>query len=172
MRKNWTSLFAIALALSTASGCSRFQIKDQILYGDKGKFGATAVHTIRKDIKPVAIPKAQWDQIRIGMVCGDAAYIGYMLTLVDKLCAQLKRCDYEDVARVKAALRYVASAAKLNRPLSFFVDDSPVCIQGDARELDPRDFEIAHSLGTDQEVLEHNAIEAPRLEPEPLDFAN
>lgn len=173
MLKNWISSLATALILLTASGCSRFEIeiKDQTLYGDKGKFGATAVHTINKKIPPLAIPKAEWDVKRIGMVCGDATVISDYLTMIDKFCAEKpKYCKYEDVRTAKAALQRARAVAKLNREKSFFIDERAALSRFDWREFDPRGFEIAHSIRTEGEVFEDEAFDASALEPEPLEL--
>lgn len=159
MRISLMSWLNLALALSILSACSHEPIRDMTFYGDKGKFGATAVHSIHKNIPPQAIPKAQWDTMRIGMVCTDGVNISWALATIDRLCARLPRtCRYEEAEKIKAALAYVRRAAKLNRELAFYVDDFAY---RDFGVYDLRDFEVAHSLGPDQEVLEHDEIQAP-----------
>lgn len=175
MRRNSTSLLVIALASLTVSGCSALPIKDRTLYGDKGKFGSTAVHTIKKSIPPKAIPKAEWDAMRIGMVCGDASAIEELLLLIDKLCVKLKgQCEYEAdaVAKTKNALKRVAAAAKLNRSRDFFVEQDLRARGCFVEVLDERDFEVAHEVAPIEEVFVNDEFEAPRLQPHPLEFTN
>lgn len=115
MRKSYKMLSKIALASLTLSGCGSIKIKDFLVYGDKGKFGATGVHTLcdTERCPPVLLKKAQWDELRIGMVCTDANNFADMQANIDRFCAKNPNvCEYEEVVKAKAALSRIVRAAK------------------------------------------------------------
>ncbi len=174
MPKNSTNLFVIALISLTASACSSLEIKDRLLWGDKGKFGATGVHTIHKELGNPVLSKKEWDLKRIGMVCGDADALADLLNIIDKLCARHEgECQYETIAQVKDAIARTRAAAKLHRDLSFFrVDPAVNDARCDFGVLDSREFEIAHWVGPDEEVFEHHEFEGTRLEPDAFQLTN
>lgn len=110
-------LFVIVLALSVLS-CSRQKIvvKDYEFFGDKGRFGATKVWSLSTERPGVKIPKSQWDEIRIGMVCTKAENITDIQTNIDKLCAaNTTTCWYvkEEFQKIQAALAKIQEAAKI-----------------------------------------------------------
>lgn len=114
LKKDYKKLLSIALVLFAVSGCgSPEKVRDRIFYGDKGKFGATAVHTLRTDIPPKRIYKAEWDDLRIGMICGTADDINDLIVLIDKLCNKdSNNCDYEAVEGAKKAMRQLKASMK------------------------------------------------------------
>lgn len=133
MRTALMNLLSLALILLTVS-CAPIKIKDMTFYGDKGKFGATSVHSLHKQIPPETISKADWDLMRIGMVCTAGENISYALATIDKLCTQRKgACTYEEM---REALARIEGATRLDKPLDFFVESSGVVI---GPELDLRE---------------------------------
>ena len=111
----------IVLALSTGSllvacGAHSIKVRDTTAWGDKGRFGATGVHTLCSIEKcpPVLLDKNAWDEKRIGMVCVDGSYFADMQANIDKLCTrQPKTCDYEEVRMGREALRRVNRMLKV-----------------------------------------------------------
>lgn len=72
------------------------------MWGDKGKFGATEVHTLF-NIPPKLIDKTTWDNMRIGMVCMLANTIADIQSTVDRLCNKHPgSCSYETQQRITA----------------------------------------------------------------------
>jgi len=84
-------------------------VKDRLIYGDKGKFGATQVHTLcgLEKCPPVFLDKATWDAKRIGMICLANDDLADMQAIIDKLCVNYKKCDYEKVETLRRAVAYI-----------------------------------------------------------------
>lgn len=117
MRSTFWKACAITLASYTASGCSQqqIQVRDYAFYGDKGKYGATKVHSLATHLSPERLYKSQWDEIRIGMVCTQAANITDMQANIDKLCSlNPAMCWYvqEDLNKIRDAVSAIERAAK------------------------------------------------------------
>lgn len=95
------------------TSCSTVPVKDHIIYGDEGKFGATAVHTLFTDTPPVFYTKADWDILRLGMVCTQASDLAEIQKTVDILCTQNPgQCNYEVQGKLKAAMSRLLSHQK------------------------------------------------------------
>lgn len=104
----------IVWALLTLSSCAQIEIKDHVAYGDKGAFGATAVHTLFTSIPPKPIEKTDWDILRIGMVCMAVADLSEIQQSVDELCTAHKNaCDYDTQVKI-ANIRYALDQLKLS----------------------------------------------------------
>lgn len=87
---------------------STIEIKDKLMYGDLGRFGAMETHTLHTEIKPKRIAKPVWDEKRIGMSCTDTENITWYISLVDKFCAENSgRCEYEKLAAMKKAMKSI-----------------------------------------------------------------
>lgn len=114
LKKDFKKLLSIALVLFAVSGCgSPEPVRDRVFYGDQGRFGATAVHTLKTNIPPKRIYKQEWDDLRIGMICGSADDINDLIVLVDKLCANNENyCNYEALEGAKKAMRQLRSSMK------------------------------------------------------------
>lgn len=105
MKKPFKDWFKITMAWLILSGCAAESIKDHTAYGDEGKFGAVAVHTLFTQIPPAHIGKADWDQMRIGMVCFNGADVNEMQKVIDDLCTkQTGACSYEAYQNAKIAM--------------------------------------------------------------------
>jgi len=126
-----------------------------IFYGDKGKFGATGVHSIHKNIPPIRVPKAEWDAMRVGMLCTAGDNVAYVLLTIDRLCVRSpKTCKYDEMTAMITALRRMRSATNISRPLRFYVNVDER-LAGERWPLDPREVEAAHTLGSEHEVFDY-----------------
>jgi hypothetical protein len=106
MLKNFKTLSKTILLSLVLSACSQIQVKDYTLYGDEGNFGAVAAHTLLTNIPPKLIAKPDWDKLRVGMACIDAASFADIQATVDKLCAKHPgECNYQQIANFKTAVR-------------------------------------------------------------------
>jgi len=117
MLVNFKTLSKIALVLLTVSGCgAHIPIKDHTVWGDKGIFGSTEVHTLFTNIPAKNIDKQTWDMMRVGMVCTSVASFAGIQKTVDQLCAQNKtNCNYEQQqarASFKIAVYRILAASK------------------------------------------------------------
>lgn len=105
------------LLLVALTGCgAHIPIKDHTVWGDKGIFGATEVHTLFTSIPAKNIDRDTWNMMRVGMVCTQVADFAAIQKTVDQLCAQNKtNCDYEQqraAAAFKVAIHRVLVANK------------------------------------------------------------
>lgn len=104
----------ILLFLTLTSCGAHIPINDHVVYGDKGVFGATQVHTLFTNIAPIDIDRDTWNQMRVGMVCTQVADFAGIQKTVDQLCAQDKNnCTYEQqqaVAAFKIAIHRILVA--------------------------------------------------------------
>lgn len=60
-----------------------------------GAQGATCFHTLSTAARDLS--KAQWDAERFGQLCTQAKNFADLKALVEKLCNQSGRCDYDKV---------------------------------------------------------------------------
>jgi hypothetical protein len=96
MKAHFKESFRIIPVLLILSACSSEQIKDHVAYGDEGKFGAVAVHTLFTKIKPAHIEKGEWDRLRVGMVCLGANDVNDIQKTIDDLCTKHSgACSYD-----------------------------------------------------------------------------
>lgn len=118
MRSISRKWFKIILASLTVSGCAgqeKVDVPNFPFYGDKGKYGATKVESLHPEKPGVRLPKSEWDTLRIGMVCTDAANIRTIQTLIDTLCTKNSfACNYvsDGVAAVKSTLSAAQKAVE------------------------------------------------------------
>lgn len=114
--KNIKTLLSTILVLLTVEGCGvHFVIKDRLVYGDLGKFGAMETHTLFTEIKPIRIHQPDWDQKRIGMTCTATDNITDIIALIDKMCASHKgECEYEKLLALKKAIKSIVIAQMWN----------------------------------------------------------
>lgn len=73
-----------------ASGCP-LKVPNVIFCADKGKFGAICGWTREAD-KKARLSKLEWDKMRIGWFCTNAAGLGEMEKFIAMACAQNKNC--------------------------------------------------------------------------------
>lgn len=109
-------LCAVAvLSFSCSSLKEKIKIQNYEFYGDKGVLGATMVESLKPEKPGVRIPKAEWDQRRLGMVCTSAANIADIQANIDRLCALNKfACAYvaEEVVELKKSLTLIEESVK------------------------------------------------------------
>lgn len=120
MRSGLKTLFAITLAscLASCAGKNTITVPNYEFYGDKGKYGATKVESLHPEKPGVRIPKSEWDEIRIGMVCTKGTNITDMQANIDKLCAKNSfACSYvkDSLEKFQAALSLIESAAETKK---------------------------------------------------------
>jgi hypothetical protein len=104
-------LLRIGLVSLILSGCGGVQIKDHVVFGDKGRHGATAVHTLFTDIAPVHIPLLQWNAMRLGMACISVDDLSQIQQTIDELCTKhTGACNYAVQQKIAAAFRQMRHA--------------------------------------------------------------
>lgn len=109
MRSGLKILFVITLGFLSAScaGKKAITVPNIYFYGDKGKFGATRVESLNPQKPGYRMPKSEWDEKRIGMVCTEAKNVTNLQLIVDMACASNSfACNYakEAVVEVQKAL--------------------------------------------------------------------
>jgi hypothetical protein len=106
------NLIRLLTILFVVSSCARVPIVDSEWYGDKGAFGARATYFIQD--KRRNISKAEWDKMRVGMVCTSAETFSNWKKSLMKLCDSNKACYFysEEVEKATNALSRVESVAK------------------------------------------------------------
>lgn len=88
----WILLSTLTVA-SLLNSCAVVQIKDEIIYGDKGSLGAHYVHTLSDEKGD--IPKSQWDDLRFGMLCWSSTAYGDWKAVIEQECSLAKNCNYQ-----------------------------------------------------------------------------
>lgn len=88
----WLILFTLTVLLFL-DGCQQVTIKDETIYADKGDLGAFEAHTLTTPTRDV--PKIEWDNLRVGMLCMSPDSFGDYKQAIEKLCSYEKNvCDY------------------------------------------------------------------------------
>lgn len=98
------------------NGCSHVTVKDKEACADLGYVGAQCAHTYieqRRDI-----PKAQWDQERVGWICMSAEDFSDSEDSIDELCRNTNLCDYQtkqEIEKFKARMSPLKQSAQQMR---------------------------------------------------------
>lgn len=93
-------LFAMLLLCAVLSAC--VTVPNIPLYGDKGTLGARKEYLLGG---PGAnINKQTWDKMRFGMVCTPVPEFSKLMAVIEKLCYQQGKCNYEEVAETAQRL--------------------------------------------------------------------
>lgn len=114
-----------ALSIGTSLSCAKIKVYDKEVCADLTgvdskmgfTYGAHCAHTLTNVTRD--IPKAQWDQERVGWLCTNSTGFNDTENTIDQFC-QLYGCDYETRAQLQAALnrlrRIVRRARAAQRP--------------------------------------------------------
>ena len=87
--------------------CAKVHIANERFCADKGRLGAVCDYI--NSGPPKRYSKEDWDQIRFGMVCTDAAAITRLLGVIRKFCFDSGRCTYEEYKELERNVRRVYS---------------------------------------------------------------
>ena len=82
------------MALPLLSACADVQVKDHEFCADMGADGATCAHTLTSATRD--IDKANWDQLRFGMICESSDSFADWKAVIEQLCSVSGRCTYEE----------------------------------------------------------------------------
>ena len=112
----FVTLFAISL-----DGCATVKVPNVEFCADKGMEGAVCDFT--NDGPETHLNKLEWDQKRFGMACTDVESVTKLLGVIEKLCFDDPRCDFEtkkemvaSIDRVKNILYRVSRNGNNQRP--------------------------------------------------------
>jgi hypothetical protein len=89
-------------------------IKNWAFYADKGPLGAVKLDLL--DNTQVAIPKAQWDSERFGMICTAPATFADIKGDLEKLCSDINVCSYEQQQIISTMWARVSATESLGQP--------------------------------------------------------
>jgi hypothetical protein len=85
---------AILFVITALSACTKVELRDSEWCGDAGEFGAYCFNHLTE--KSRELTKEQWDFERFGQVCTTSDTFANWKAVIEKLCAQSKRCKYEE----------------------------------------------------------------------------
>ncbi len=85
------SALLISFVFLTVS-CGRVSIGNHEFCGDMGRLGASCFKTLSDEKRD--IPKKEWDQERVGMVCGRAEAFADWKQAILTLCKMSRKCWY------------------------------------------------------------------------------
>lgn len=92
-------------------------IHDHIVVADKGDLGGFLAHTLTPTSKQLS--KAEWDEMRLGMVCESAKDFGEDKADLEKLCSfnnsQCSIDQKEQIARIVSRITRVMEVAETAR---------------------------------------------------------
>ena len=101
-----TKILFVTTALTLVS-CqhAKVEVRDQAWFVDKGELGALELHTM-VDTKQ-KITKADWDNMRFGMLCTTPQTFGEIKKTIEKLCSYYKYCEYPDIKNLLHTIEYL-----------------------------------------------------------------
>jgi hypothetical protein len=114
--KNLTLLLVSSFLLVVSSACSTIgtipevEIKDHKVYADAGNLGATWRTTLSE--KKGHLTKADWDALRLGMICSKSDVIEHNTAIIEQFCYYTGRCTYEEVQETVGKFRKIARKVK------------------------------------------------------------
>lgn len=115
-------LLCITVAvLQTLTSCSSngkkvVEVKDQLVYVDKGPLGAVRLHTMNN--LQLQIDKETWDSLddvpnsRFGMICTSPDFFAESQATIQKLCSFYGYCSYPDIVQAMKTLKYIESVGR------------------------------------------------------------
>lgn len=107
LTSGWLILSAFVLSGAT---CSRVQIGDHEICGDKGELGASCFQMLSEGGRKLDFD--QWAEERFGQLCMKAdAYANIKAALL-KLCDQTRRCTWQEIQDIENLGKKVGSFNK------------------------------------------------------------
>lgn len=109
MLKSKLQKLLLITSFIAATSCGHVTVYNRRVYGDLGAYGAHYAETLTN--KTGDVSKAQWDRIRVGMLCMDSQAYTDAETAIDQACVLLK-CDYQTRESLRQGFARVSGVVK------------------------------------------------------------
>lgn len=103
----------IMTAVLLLESCGTVDIKDEILYGNKGMLGAVEFHTLTKD--KVVISFADWMKLlrTKPLICTSVDTAGDVKAEIEKVCSVCHCCSYDTTAAADEIFQNIKDAEEV-----------------------------------------------------------